>query len=113
MESELTRIEGGIVVMALKGRLNLGSRLSQLEAEVKSLADSGNLKIILDLKQIHHADSAALGILLHSSTYLKAKGGRLVLVGLAKRLQDLFILTNTMPLLNVCPDQATAIAQLR
>jgi anti-anti-sigma factor len=112
MESELTRIEGGIVVLALKGRLNLGSRLSQLEAEVKSLADSGNLKIILDLKEVHYADSAALGILLHSSTYLKAKGGRLVLVGLAKRLQDLFILTNTMPLLNVCPDRTTAIAQL-
>ena len=112
LETEVTRIEGGITVMALRGRLTLGSRLSQFEAEVKSLANSGTLKIVLDLAGIEYADSAALGVLLHSTGYLKTKGGCLVLVGLAQRLQDLFVLTNTMPLLNVSPDRASAIAQL-
>ena len=112
LETEITKIEGGITVMTLRGRLTLGSRLSQFEAEVKSLADSGTLKIILDLTGIEYADSAALGVLLHSTGYLKTRGGRLVLVGLAQRLQDLFVLTNTMPLLNVSPDRASAIAQL-
>lgn len=112
LETEVTKIEGGITILALKGRMTLGSRLSQLEAELKSLAGAGNLKLILDLKDIEYADSAALGVLLHSSGFLKSKGGRLVLVGLAQRLQDLFVLTNTMALLNVAPDRAAAIAQL-
>ena len=113
LESEVIKIEGGITLMVLKGRLTLGSRLSQLEAEIKTLANSGNLKIILDLKDIEYADSAALGVLLHSTTTVKGKGGRLVLVGLAQRLQELFVLTNTMPLLNVAPDRASAISQLQ
>ena len=113
LESESIGIEGGIVLMVLKGRLTLGSRLSQLEAEIKSLANNGNLKIILDLKDIEYADSAALGVLLHSTTTVKAKGGRLVLVALAQRLRDLFVLTNTLALLNTAPDRATAIAQLQ
>jgi anti-anti-sigma factor len=112
LESEQIRIEGDILVLALKGRLTLGSRLSQLEAEVKSLAEIGKRKVILDLEEIEYADSAALGVLLHSTVFLRNKGGRLLLAGPNQRLQDLFTLTNTTPLLNIAADRAAAIAEL-
>lgn len=112
LESELIRIEGGIVVLALNGRLTLGSRLSQLEAEVKTLANAGSLKVILDLEHIEYADSAALGVLLHASSTLKAKGGQLLLAAPNQRLRDLFTLTNTTALMSIYPDRAACVSHL-
>jgi anti-sigma B factor antagonist len=112
LESEITRIEGGIVIVALTGRLTLGSRLSLLDAEVTKLANDGNLKVILDLEHIEYADSSALGVLLHASGVVRDKGGELLLAAPNQRLKDLFALTNTSQLLISYPDRAACIAHL-
>jgi anti-sigma B factor antagonist len=112
LESEVLQIEGGIVVVALKGRLTLGSRLSLLEAEINTLANRGAPKVILDLEHIEYADSAALGVLLHASGAVRSKGGQLLLAAPNERLQDLFKLTNTAQLLTTFPNRAECISQL-
>ncbi len=112
LESEVIRMEGGIVVLDLKGRLTLGSRLSQLEAEIATLANSGASKVVLDLANVEYADSSALGVLLHASAAIRAKGGKLVLAAPNQRVQDLFKLTNTTQLLATYPDRAASIADL-
>jgi len=112
LESEIIKIEGGIVIVALSGRLTLGSRLSLLDAEVSALANDGNLKVILDLEHIEYADSSALGVLLHAAGAVRAKGGQLLLAAPNQRLQDLFTLTNTAQLLVSYPDRAACIAHL-
>jgi anti-sigma B factor antagonist len=112
LETEVLKIEGDIVVVALKGRLTLGSRLSLLEAEINTLADQGTLKVILDLENVEYADSSALGVLLHASGAVRTKGGKLLLAAPNQRLRELFKLTNTTDLLTSYPDRATCIAQL-
>jgi anti-sigma B factor antagonist len=112
LETEVLKIEGDIHIVALKGRLTLGSRLSLLEAEVKTLADNGAKKVILDLENVEYADSAALGVLLHASGAVRAKGGKLLLAAPNERLQDLFKLTNTAPLLTSYPSRAVCISHL-
>jgi len=112
LETEVLKIEGDIHVVALKGRLTLGSRLSLLEAEIKTLADNGARKIVLDLEHVDYADSAALGVLLHASGAVRAKGGKLLLAAPNERLQDLFKLTNTTQLLPSYPTRAECISQL-
>lgn len=112
LESEVVHIQGGIVVLALKGRLTLGTRLSLLEAEIATLASRGAAKAILDLEHIEYADSAALGVLLHASSAVRASGGQLLLAAPNDRLQALFKLTNTTPLLAIYPDRAAAAAHL-
>jgi len=112
LESEVIEVEGGIVVLDLKGRLTLGSRLSQLEAEITTLSNGGAIKIILDLADVEYADSSALGVLLHASAAVRAKGGKLVLAAPNQRVQDLFKLTNTAQLLATYPDRAASIASL-
>jgi anti-anti-sigma factor len=111
LESEVLKIEGGIVVVVLKGRLTLGSRLSLLEAEIGAVA-GGALKVILDLENIEYADSSALGVLLHAAGAVRAKGGKLLLASPNQRLQDLFSLTNTTALLPSYPTRAECISQL-
>jgi anti-sigma B factor antagonist len=112
LETEVLKIEGDIHVVALKGRLTLGSRLSLLEAEINTLADNGARKIILDLQNVEYADSASLGVLLHATSAVRAKGGTLLLAAPNDRLQDLFRLTNTTALLPSYPTRAECIAQL-
>jgi len=112
LETEVLKIEGDIQVVALKGRLTLGSRLSLLEAEIDTLAENGAGKIILDLEHVEYADSAALGILLHATSAVRAKGGKLLLAAPNERLQDLFKLTNTTQLLPSYPTRADCISQL-
>lgn len=111
LETEVLKIEGDIDVVALKGRLTLGSRLSLLEAEINTLADKGARKIVLDLEHIEYADSAALGVLLHASSAVRAKGGKLLLAAPNERLLDLFKLTNTTQLLPSYPTRADCISQ--
>ncbi len=112
LETEVLKIEGDIHVVALKGRLTLGSRLSLLEAEIDTLAGSGARKIILDLENIEYADSASLGVLLHATSAVRAKGGTLLLAAPNERLRDLFKLTNTTDLLPSYPSRADCIAHL-
>jgi anti-sigma B factor antagonist len=112
LETEVLKIEGDIDVVALKGRLTLGSRLSLLEAEINTLANNGAKKIVLDLEHIEYADSAALGVLLHASSTVRTKGGKLILAAPNERLQNLFLLTNTTQLLPSYPTRADCIAQL-
>jgi anti-sigma B factor antagonist len=112
LETEVLKIEGDIHVVALKGRLTLGSRLSLLEAEVNTLADNGARKVILDLENVEYADSAALGVLLHASGAVRAKGGTLLLAAPNERLQNLFKLTNTAALLTSYPSRAICISNL-
>ncbi|AXC10641.1 Anti-sigma B factor antagonist RsbV [Acidisarcina polymorpha] len=113
LDTEVLHLEGGIVVLVLKGRLTLGSRLSLLEAEITSLADGGAGKVILDLQAIEYADSAALGVLIHASSAVRSKGGQLQLAAPNQRLQDLFKLTNTAALLTIYPDRAACISHLQ
>jgi anti-sigma B factor antagonist len=112
LETEVLKIEGDIVVVVLRGRLTLGSRLSLLEAEINTLADNGARKVVLDLENIEYADSAALGVLLHASGAVRSKGGKLLLAAPNQRLQDLFKLTNTTELLTSCPSRAHCISEL-
>jgi anti-anti-sigma factor len=113
LETEVLKIESDIHVLALKGRLTLGSRLSLLEAEINTLADNGARKMVLDLQNVEYADSAALGVLLHATSAVRAKGGKLLLAAPNQRLRDLFQLTNTAPLLTICQNRADAISKLR
>ncbi len=113
LETEVIHVDGGIVILCLKGRLTLGTRLSLLEAEILTLANGGSGKVILDLENIEYADSSALGVLLHASGTLRAKGGQLMLAAPNQRVQDLFQLTNTGSLLTIYADRATCVAHLQ
>jgi anti-sigma B factor antagonist len=111
-EPEVVTIEGGIIVISLKGRLVLGPQISHLETEIQTLARDGAEKVILDMEEIEYADSAGLGVLLHASGAMRAVGGQLLLAGPNRRLRDLFKLTGTTNLLAIYPDRASCLAQL-
>ena len=113
LESEVLQLEDGIVVVALKGRLTLGTRLSLAEAQINSALKEGATKLILDLEEVDYADSAGLGVLLHAAGIMRSRPGKLVLAAPNETLHKLFELTNTTQLLTIVPNRDAAIEALR
>jgi len=113
LEFELIQAEGGIVIVALKGRLIAGPRLTLAEAKVKALIKQGTSKLVLDLAEVEHADSSGFCLVLHAFTALSASGGQLRVAAPNRRLLDLFHLTETDRLLSIHPDRESALENLK
>jgi anti-sigma B factor antagonist len=113
LESEVIQSEGGIVIIALSGRLIAGPRLTIAEAQVKSVVKQGATRLILDVARVEHADSSGFCLLLHAYTAVTAAGGQLRIAAPNKRLLDLFQLTETDRLLSICEDRAACIQSLK
>jgi anti-sigma B factor antagonist len=113
LESEVIQAEGGVVVVALKGRLIAGPRLTIAEAQVKSIIKQGATRLVLDLAQVEHADSSGFCLILHAFTALSAVGGQLRIASPNQRLLNLFQLTETDRLLSIFPDRATSVQSLK
>ena len=113
LESEVVQAENGIVIVALKGRLITGPRLTITESQVKSIIKQGTTKLVLDLAEVEHADSSGFCLLLHAFTAISAQGGQLRIAAPGKRLLDLFQLTETDKLLSICPDREACVQSLR
>jgi anti-sigma B factor antagonist len=113
LESELIQAESGIVIVALKGRLIAGPRLTIAEAQVKSIVKQGVNRLILDLAEVEHADSSGFCLVLHAYTAVNAAGGQLGIASPNRRLLDLFHLTETDRLLSIHADREEAISSLK
>lgn len=113
LEIEVVQEEGGIVVVALKGRLIAGPRLTIAEAQVKSIIKQGANRLVLDLAEVEHADSSGFCLVLHAFTSISAIGGQLRVAAPSKRLLDLFQLTETDRLLTILPTRTESIGSLK
>jgi anti-sigma B factor antagonist len=105
------RTVGDIVIVGVKGdiTLNKGSDVV-LRDKVRSLIQQGHLKLIIDLGQVSHMDSAGLGELVHAYATTRNKGGSLKLLGLTRRLKDLLAITKLATVFESFDQEADAIA---
>jgi anti-sigma B factor antagonist len=105
------RSVGDIVIVGVKGdiTLNKGSDVV-LRDKVRSLIQQGHLKLIIDLGQVSHMDSAGLGELVHAYATTRNKGGSLKLLGLTRRLKDLLAITKLATVFESFDQEAEAIA---
>ncbi|HKN21933.1 MAG TPA: STAS domain-containing protein [Terracidiphilus sp.] len=100
-------------VVVFTGQITLGSSLSLVDSQVRSLISSGARKIVFDLSGVESVDSAGLGMLIYAYGSLKAKGGNLRLCGVAPRVQSLLELTNMNTLLTIDATREESLAALR
>jgi len=77
-----TREKEGITILDLKGRAVLGPEDVLLRERILSLLTHSVSNLILNLKEISHIDSAALGTLVFFTEKFRSAGGKLVLTDL-------------------------------
>ena len=103
------RTVGDVTVLDLKGKLLMGDSDEALRKTIKDMADGGKIKILLNLSEVPYMDSAGLGGLVSCFTTVKNKNGKLKLLGLTTRLQDLLSITKLLTVFETFDNEEEAL----
>jgi anti-sigma B factor antagonist len=87
---------GDVVILDLHGKILIGEGDDALREAVTKLADAGKTKILLNLADVPYVDSAGLGEIVRTYTTVSRKGGKLKLLNLTKKIQDLLSITKLL-----------------
>jgi len=75
-----TKMQDGVKVVKLTGRLSMGSALDRFNATMTELLREGHNRIILDLEEVPTIDSSGIGMLVRFLTTTKQSGGAIRLL---------------------------------
>ena len=104
------RSVGNVKVLDLSGQITLAKGDDQLlKDKVNSLVHQGNKRILVNLANVTHMDSAGLGELVGAYTTVTKSGGSMKLVNLTKRLQDLLSITKLLTVFDTFDSEPEAL----
>jgi anti-sigma B factor antagonist len=96
------RVSGDVTVITITGEITLSAGGDvQLKDKIQSLLQQGRTKILLDMGNVSYVDSAGLGQLVQASVTASKNGGKLKLLNLTKRLNDLLVVTKLSTVFDV------------
>jgi anti-sigma B factor antagonist len=87
------RVVDDVTILDLKGKMTLGEGDELLKDKISSMVSQGKKKILLNLEAVPYIDSAGLGEIVRTYTSISRQGGRLKLLNVSKRIQDLLVIT--------------------
>jgi anti-sigma B factor antagonist len=73
------------------------------------MVNQGHKKIILNLAEVPYIDSAGLGEIVRTYTTVSRQGGKLKLLNLTKRIQDLLAITKLLTVFETYDTEDEAI----
>src|SRR5262249_43260266 len=103
------RLVGDVVILDIQGKILIGEGDDQLREAVTKLADSGKTKSLLNLAEVPYVDSAGLGEVVRCYTTVSRKGGKLKLLHLTKKIQDLLAITKLLTVFETYENEDEAI----
>ena len=105
------RVVGGVAIGKVSGdiTLNAGSDV-RLRDKIQSLIQQGQKQLIVDLGGVSYVDSAGLGQLVQIQTTTTNHGGKLKLLNVTKRLNDLLVVTKLVTVFDTFENEAEALA---
>lgn len=83
------RSVGPVMVLDMAGRFVVGDGDGRLKDKINSLVLQGHRQILLNLAEVSYIDSNGLGELVASFTTVNRHGGKIKLLHLTARVQDL------------------------
>jgi anti-sigma B factor antagonist len=101
------RVSGDVTVITITGEITLSAGGDvQLKDKIQSLLQQGRKKILLDLGNVSYVDSAGLGQLVQATVTATKNGGKLKLLNLTKRLNDLLVVTKLSTVFDIVENEA-------
>ena len=99
----------GIIILALDGRITVGSEAGLLRDTIASLNAAGTRNIVLDMAKVSYVDSTGLGALVMCATTLRKNGGNLKLFNLNRRNIELLVMTKLATVFEIFNDEQDAV----
>jgi anti-anti-sigma factor len=99
----------GVTVLEPKGKITIGSGDIALRDSVIEALDSGSRKILINLKDVSTIDSSGIGELVAAYTTVTNRGGKLKLVGLPPKVNDILQITQLVTVFEVMETEEEAV----
>jgi len=103
------RLVGDVMILDISGKMTLGEGDELLRDKVNSLLHQGHKKLVLNLEGVPYIDSAGLGEIVRTYTSVSRQGGKLKLLNLTKRIQDLLSITKLLTVFETYDSEQEAL----
>jgi anti-sigma B factor antagonist len=105
-----TRTVGDVHILDISGKITLGEGTMAVRNTVRDVLKNGGKKIILNLADVNYIDSSGIGELVSSYTTVTNQGGKLNLLNLTKKIQELLAITKLLTVFSVYDNEQQAIS---
>ena len=101
------------VILDMKGQITLGESLMDFRDTIREALAGDQKNILLNLADVTYIDSSGLGQLVGSYATVTNSGGRLKLLHLQKRVNDLLQVTKLLSVFESYESEAAAIQSFK
>lgn len=107
------RQAGDVAILDLDGEVRIGDSATALRSAIRELVAEGNQKILLNLAGVRYIDSSGIGELIANYTTVGRTGGRLKLLSLTDKVQDLLVITKLLTVFDVYDSESEALSSFK
>ena len=105
----VVRKVGNVTVLDLKGKITIGAGDVMLREHINNLLEQGERNILLNMAEVTYMDSSGMGELISCYTSATNRGGKLKLLNLTTKIQDLLQITQLITIFEVYDNEAEAV----
>lgn len=100
---------GDVTILQLIGRLELETGDLILRDTINRLVEDGQVKLVLDMKEVTRLDSAGIGMLVSKYLTVRRAGGTIKLLHPTERTDHLMDITKLTTVFQVFDDEESAV----
>ena len=104
------RQAGDVTILDMSGKVTIGEGSVALRNTIRRLLGEGKKGILLNLANVSYVDSSGIGELVSSFTAVNKESGKLKLLSLTQKIQDLLAITKLLTVFDTFNDEGEAIA---
>jgi anti-sigma B factor antagonist len=104
------RERDGVTILAVEGKITIGRGDVALRDAVHEAVGGGAGKILIDLGRVQTIDSSGVGELVSAFTTVRNRGGRLKLLNLPPKVNDILQITQLITVFETFDNENEAIA---
>ena len=105
-----SRTAGDVEIISLQGKITIGAGDTQLRETIAQALANGKTKILLDMSGVTTIDSSGIGELVGAYTTVTNRGGKLKLLHLPAKLNELLHVTQLITVFEVYENERDAVA---
>jgi anti-anti-sigma factor len=113
MKTSVREVGGGVQVLDLKGKITIGAGDVQLRETINKLVEGGKKNILINMRDVTTIDSSGIGELVGCYTSVTNKGGKLKLLHLPPKINDVLTVTQLITVFDVYESEPEALASFK
>lgn len=104
------RQAGDVTILDMKGKVTIGEGSIALRNTIRRLLGEGKKKILMNLGEVGYVDSSGIGELVSSFSAVNRESGKLKLLNLTQKIQDLLAITKLLTVFDVYEEESEALS---